>query len=99
VLREAVTNVLRHSHASHCTIEMTATAGLLRLQISNDGVVEPPAQAGRAGNGLANLTARVEAAGGHLTSALAGCWFNVVAEIPAAPVAARGAVADRPASL
>jgi len=99
VLREAVTNVLRHSNATYCAIEMTTTAGLLRLQISNDGSIEPPAQAGRTGNGLANLTARVEAMGGHLTSARAGHWFNLVARIPAAPVAARGAVADRPASL
>jgi len=80
-------------------VPATATAGFLRLQISNDCSIEPPAQASRTGNGLANLTARVEAAGGHLASALAGCWFNVVAEIPAAPVAAPGAVADRPASL
>jgi len=99
VLREAVTNILRHSDATYCAIEMTATAGPLRLQVSNDGSVEPPVQAGRTGNGLANLTARVEAAGGRLTGAPADRWFNLVAEIPATPVAARGAVADRPASL
>jgi two-component system sensor histidine kinase DesK len=99
VLREAVTNVLRHSNATYCALGMTTPTGLLRLQLSNDGSIELPAQAGRTGNGLANLAARVEAAGGHLTTALLGSWFNVVAEIPAAPVAARGVVADRPASL
>jgi two-component system sensor histidine kinase DesK len=82
VLREAVTNILRHSSASYCILEMTAEAGLLRLQISNDGSVSPPAAAGRAGNGLANLTARVEAAAGSLTSGRVGHRFDLVAEIP-----------------
>ena len=82
VLREAVTNILRHSSASYCTLEMTAEAGVMRLQISNDGSVSPPTAAGRAGNGLANLTARVEAAGGGLTSGRVGHRFDLVAEIP-----------------
>jgi len=38
VLREAVTNVLRHSAAAACTIRLTAGNGRARLQISNDGV-------------------------------------------------------------
>jgi len=82
VLREAVTNILRHSKASYCDIEMTDRAGLLRLQVSNDGSIEPPPYAGRAGNGLANLTARVEAAGGRLTWDWTGSRFDLVAEIP-----------------
>jgi two-component system sensor histidine kinase DesK len=47
VLREGVTNILRHSNASHCAIEMTATAGLLRLQISTDGSLESPTETDR----------------------------------------------------
>jgi two-component system sensor histidine kinase DesK len=84
VLREAVTNILRHSCASYCTLEMTAEAGLMRLQISNDGSTPVPAAAGRAGNGLANLTARVEAAAGRLISGRVGHRFDLVAEIPLA---------------
>ena len=38
VLREAVTNILRHSAATSCTIEVTATGGTLRLRVGNDGV-------------------------------------------------------------
>ena len=60
-------NVLRHSRASHCVIEMTARAGLLRLQMSNDGSIESVTEPGRPGHGLANLTARIGAAGGRLT--------------------------------
>jgi two-component system, NarL family, sensor histidine kinase DesK len=82
VLREAVTNILRHSSASYCTLELTAEAGLMRLQISNDGSVSPHAAVGRAGNGLANLTGRVEAAAGRLTSGRVGHRFDLVVEIP-----------------
>jgi two-component system sensor histidine kinase DesK len=89
VLREAVTNILRHSDASHCAIKMTDGAGLLRLQISNDGSIESPADTRRAGNGLANLTARVDAAGGCLTSGQAGGRFNLLAEIPHTAAAPR----------
>jgi two-component system sensor histidine kinase DesK len=96
VLREAVTNILRHSSASYCTLEMTAEAGLMRLQISNDGSVSTPAAAGRAGNGLANLTARVEAAAGRLTSGRVGHRFDLVAEIPLSATGSTAPTATRP---
>ena len=67
VLREAVTNILRHSAATACVIEATSADGALRLHVSNDGVPDQtgagdhpawPAADG-AGSGLANLTARL----------------------------------------
>jgi len=86
VVREAVTNILKHSSASRCVLEMTADAGLLRLLISNDGSNNadgaPLAAVGRTGSGLANLAARVEAAGGRLTAGRNGALFSLVAEIP-----------------
>jgi two-component system sensor histidine kinase DesK len=82
VLREAVTNILRHSSARTCTIKAATDCGVLRLHVSNDGAAGPPASDGRSGHGLANLTARVEAAGGHLTSWQAGGRFDLIAEIP-----------------
>jgi two-component system sensor histidine kinase DesK len=39
VLREAMTNVLRHAQPSHCTIEITCANGAARLRIVNDGVL------------------------------------------------------------
>jgi two-component system sensor histidine kinase DesK len=82
VLREAVTNILRHSDARNACIETVAGAGLLRMRVSNDGVAGPPAASDGAGHGLANLTARVEAAGGRLTSTNAAGRFDLVAAIP-----------------
>ena len=87
VLREAVTNILRHSSASACLIEATACAGVLTLRVANDGVTPPPpaAQAGagdRTGRGLANLAARVQSAGGRFASGCADGQFHVMAELP-----------------
>jgi two-component system, NarL family, sensor histidine kinase DesK len=88
VVREAVTNVLKHSSARCCVLEMTVSDGLLRLLISNDGSDDagsaPLAAAGRTGSGLGNLAARVEAAGGQLSAQRNGGEFSLVAEIPLA---------------
>jgi two-component system sensor histidine kinase DesK len=88
VVREAVTNVLKHSSASCCVLEMTAGDGRLRLLVSNDGSDDagsaPLAAAGRTGSGLGNLAARVEAAGGQLSAQRNGGEFSLVAEIPLA---------------
>ncbi|WP_344593010.1 sensor histidine kinase [Actinomadura vinacea] len=54
VLREAVTNVMRHSAARHCLIEASRDGDRLRLRVVNDGAVP----AGTPGQGLANLAAR-----------------------------------------
>jgi two-component system sensor histidine kinase DesK len=86
VVREAVTNVLKHSSASHCVLELTAGTGLLRLLIRNDGSNDadnaPLAAVGRTGSGLGNLADRVEAAGGHLAAERNGGEFSLAAEIP-----------------
>ncbi|HET9969355.1 MAG TPA: histidine kinase, partial [Streptosporangiaceae bacterium] len=88
VLREAVTNVLKHSSASCCVLEMTAGGGMARLLVSNDGSSDagraPLAGAGRGGAGLGNLAARVQAAGGRLCARRDGGTFSLVAEIPLA---------------
>lgn len=59
VLREAVTNVVRHSDATTCRIDL----GTNVLRVTDDG----RGLDGRApGNGLRGVRERVEAAGGHL---------------------------------
>jgi two-component system sensor histidine kinase DesK len=92
VIREAVTNILKHSSASYCTLELTADDNVVRLLISNDGCDEashaPLAEAGRTGSGLGNLAARLEATGGRLATGREGGTFRLAAELPlpAAPV-------------
>ncbi len=59
VLREAVTNVVRHSDATTCRIDLGPNV----LRVADDG----RGLDGRApGNGLRGVRERVEAAGGHL---------------------------------
>ena len=90
VLREAVTNILRHSAATSCTIEAAAGDGAVRMAVSNDGVsgrAGPPGAGGRGGagggSGLANLTARVQAAGGQLSARRTGDGsFELTVQIP-----------------
>jgi two-component system sensor histidine kinase DesK len=82
VLREAVTNMLRHSTAQACTVTATAAGGLVRLRIVNDGV-PAAAASGRDGGGLENLSSRLAAVGGTLAaSASADGQFEVLATVP-----------------
>ena len=86
VLREAVTNILRHAAATACSIEITAGRGTLRLEVGNDGAASPADATRPAGNGggrgLANLAARVQAAGGEFTVRRDGGSFRLAADIP-----------------
>lgn len=59
-LREAVTNVVRHSEAAHCVVEVGPHA----LSVTDDG---RGMNGHREGNGIRGLRERVEAAGGTLT--------------------------------
>jgi len=89
VVREAVTNVLRHSDALRCAITMRVDAGVLRLEVANDGVAAP-AGAAPGGSGISNLSARIQAITGTLTANGDGRHgFTLVAEVPLAPQPAR----------
>ena len=81
VLREAVTNMLRHSSAQNCTIQGTVADGVVSLQVSNDGV---PASAAseREGGGLQNLALRMDAVGGKLNVKRYDDRFEVLATAP-----------------
>lgn len=76
VVEEALTNVVRHSYAGTVDVEVTATAGRLRVEVRDDGVGpnddepaggEPSGGAGPAagGCGLPDLRARAQARGGE----------------------------------
>jgi two-component system sensor histidine kinase DesK len=83
VAREAVTNVLRHSHATFCTITLRTADGTAELQVLNDGVPgEVHAPDGRSGTGLSGLAERLAAAGGSLKTHLDGSSFVLTATLP-----------------
>ncbi|RDI20370.1 two-component system sensor histidine kinase DesK [Lentzea flaviverrucosa] len=83
VLCEAVTNVLRHSDASTCTIGVHQLGATILLDVINDGAAARPVSADC--NGVRNQAERVKAAGGTFTARHIGDGsFHVHAAIPAA---------------
>jgi len=71
VVREAVTNLLRHSKATHCAIGVRSTDGQVVLDVVNDGVsTDSTASPGRTGRGLQGLSERLTALGGGLAGEL-----------------------------
>lgn len=83
VLREGVTNVLRHSQARTCSIMIRCTDGRADLSVENDGV--GPRDVTYDGSGLPNLAARVTMMGGTLhASACAADGFRLHTALPVA---------------
>ncbi|GHH65343.1 hypothetical protein GCM10017673_09260 [Streptosporangium violaceochromogenes] len=83
-MREATTNVLRHSRARHAEVGYRITGGLARLTIANDGASGHPGTGRESGpgTGLRTLAERLRAAGGELTWWLDGDRFVVAASLP-----------------
>ena len=95
VLREGVTNLLRHSHASRCSITITGRGGLVSIDIVNDGA---PAEAGTdRGSGLTNLATRTTAIGGSVLAQAGDGTYRLHAEVPADPSPDEPASEPRPA--
>jgi two-component system, NarL family, sensor histidine kinase DesK len=69
VLREGITNVLRHSKAEHCEISVRQADGRVWLDIINDGVHTNRAPSD-GGSGILNLSTRIKALRGHLVAGI-----------------------------
>lgn len=80
VLREAVTNVLRHSAAEEVRIASGTEGGELVLVVENDGVSGP---ADPHGTGLAAMSERLRQEGGRLEVRREGGRFRLEARLPA----------------
>ncbi|GAA4191332.1 sensor histidine kinase [Microbispora amethystogenes] len=67
-VREGVTNVVRHSGAAACDIDLAEGGGRLLLEIRDDGPAreKTPGHGNEHGNGLTGLRERVRAVGGSL---------------------------------
>jgi two-component system sensor histidine kinase DesK len=79
VVREATTNVLRHSGARSVTVDLTRHPDDVTLRVTDDG----HGIAGEAGAGLTGLAERVAALGGRLATGSTGrSGFRLTASVP-----------------
>jgi signal transduction histidine kinase len=79
---EALTNIVKHAHATKATISAERRNGTLVIEVADDGVGGARASEG---SGLQGLADRVEALGGRLTIASrAAEGTRIVGEIPCA---------------
>ncbi|WP_254897961.1 sensor histidine kinase [Kitasatospora sp. NA04385] len=88
VLREGLTNMLRHSKVEHCEISTVRDGRTIRFRLANDGVGRGGPESAAAprdasgGSGIGNLATRVRELGGSLTAGPQGQeWFVVEAAI------------------
>ena len=92
VIREATTNVLRHSAARAVGVDLVRGEGDVTLTVTDDGT----GAAGAAGAGLAGLAERVEALGGRLAAGPGGSsGFRLTAVVPLSSPVAQEAVGSR----
>ncbi|WP_231515408.1 sensor histidine kinase [Herbidospora cretacea] len=98
VVREGVTNILRHSVATRVTLTTRATDGEIRLMITNDGPTPEPAtrsapesaaESVGAGTGLRAMAERIGAIGGRVSAGRDGDLFLLEVVVPV-PEGGRG---------
>lgn len=80
VVREATTNVLRHSAATWARFELDDDGGTTTLTITNDRADGPQGD----GSGLVSLRERLDAIGGRLVTDRRGEVFELTVSLPAA---------------
>jgi PAS domain S-box-containing protein len=76
---ESLTNIMKHSHASHAEVTATVEDDVLQVDVRDDGIggAEPE------GRGLVGIADRVSALGGELTvESAVGCGTHVSARFP-----------------
>ncbi|MDN5917501.1 MAG: histidine kinase [Pseudonocardia sp.] len=83
VVREALTNVLRHSSASHVDLTVVAGSEQVTIRVSDDGGAA--ADPGAGGWGIIGMRERVELTGGRLSAAPGPRGFVVEATLPLPP--------------
>ena len=86
IAREALTNVVRHAHATAATVRVEHQNGRVEVAVRDDGSgSNGNAPGATPGHGISGMRERAEALGGTLTAgASAGGGFLVTASLPVA---------------
>ncbi|WP_152655554.1 sensor histidine kinase [Oceanobacillus sp. CFH 90083] len=78
-LKESLTNVFRHSEATHVKVSLDVSESIVRLFIFNDGVLKGSSGYGI---GLRNLRQRAQSVGGSLSASSVKEGFQLVCVLP-----------------
>ena len=78
-VREAATNIIRHSSARAAVLKLCAGNGAARMELEDDGGGSAPVE----GEGLTGMRRRLEALGGRLRTERGQAGVRLVAEAPA----------------
>ncbi|MGW6279540.1 sensor histidine kinase [Kribbella sp. NPDC055071] len=84
VVQEALTNIIRHSHADTAAVSLAYAPGHVVVDVSDDGpAVEARLNPNHVGHGLVGMQERVRLLGGRLTAGpTQQGGFQVLAELP-----------------
>jgi len=83
IVREALSNCVRHAHAHSGTVTARCHHGVMRIEVEDDGVGFDLAGAKPGGHGLANMAARAQQIGAtYQLLATPGQGVRVVIELP-----------------
>jgi signal transduction histidine kinase len=81
VAQEALTNVVKHAHATAVDVQLRLQGGELALEVRDNGV-GAAAGSGVPGHGVGNMRVRAEQLGGHLDVGSAGPGTRVTVHVP-----------------
>jgi signal transduction histidine kinase len=81
VAQEALTNVVKHAHATAVDVQLRLQGGELALEVRDNGV-GAGAGSGLPGHGVGNMRVRAEQLGGHLDVGSAGPGTRVTVHVP-----------------
>ncbi|GGK97856.1 hypothetical protein Sme01_61460 [Sphaerisporangium melleum] len=94
-VREAATNLLRHSDATVCLLGVETEDDRITVTVANDGVRQGNGLAGQGaaetsvgGSGLAGLDERLAQVGGRSERHIEDGWFTLSLDVPGRPQAA-----------
>lgn len=83
VVREALTNVVKHAQASRVMVEVSDQEGMLTVEVSDNGVgLAPKALSKATSFGLLGLRERAQSVGGWLDVSSSGRGVSVILSVP-----------------
>lgn len=83
VVREALTNVVKHAQASRVVVDVSDQEGVLTVEVTDDGVgLAPKALAKTTSFGILGLRERAQSVGGWLDVSSSGPGVSVILTVP-----------------